>query len=93
MATYRYNSVYAFAVCEIAYIKPSGSDKDDRTFITKRLEYRGSDALYGVSKWGAGYFAIGQNGNLWTPDTARPHMQIDFTAVIEEIERKGYSYL
>ncbi|MBE1286374.1 MAG: biosynthetic arginine decarboxylase [Alteromonadaceae bacterium] len=49
-----------------------------------------ADALYGVSKWGAGYFAISQNGNLCvTPDTARPHMQIDFTAVIEEIREEG----
>ncbi len=49
-----------------------------------------ADALYGVSKWGAGYFAIGANGNLCvTPDTTRPHMQIDFTAVIEEIREEG----
>ena len=52
-----------------------------------------ADALYGVSKWGAGYFAIGDNGNLCvTPDIEKPHMQIDFASVISDIQQANIQF-
>ena len=52
-----------------------------------------ADALYGISKWGAGYFAISDNGNLCvTPDVEKPHMQIDFASVIAEIQQQKIQF-
>lgn len=58
----------------------------------KKPDWRIEDAekLYSVSRWGGGYFAIGDNGNLHiTPDLQNPDMRIDFHAVIEEIKEEG----
>jgi arginine decarboxylase len=52
-----------------------------------------SEQLYGVKRWGAGYFEIGQNGNLQvTPDHSNADMRIDFKAVIEEIKEEGIQF-
>ena len=52
-----------------------------------------SEHLYGVKRWGSGYFEIGQNGNLHvTPDHANPEMRIDFKAVIDEIKEEGIQF-
>lgn len=49
-----------------------------------------SEKLYGVKRWGGGYFEIGENGNIKVnPDTKNKDMQIDFHAVIEEIKEEG----
>lgn len=52
-----------------------------------------SEQLYGVKRWGSGYFEIGQNGNLHvTPDHANKNMRIDFKDVIEEIKEEGIQF-
>lgn len=52
-----------------------------------------SEQLYGVKRWGSGYFEIGQNGNLHvTPDHANQEMRIDFKAVIDEIKEEGIQF-
>ena len=52
-----------------------------------------SEQLYGVKRWGSGYFEIGQNGNLQvTPDHANPEMRIDFKTVIDEIKEEGIQF-
>ncbi|WP_407646783.1 biosynthetic arginine decarboxylase [Fluctibacter halophilus] len=52
-----------------------------------------AEKLYGVKRWGAGYFEIGPNGNLHiTPDQANPDMRIDMRAVIEEIKEEGIQF-
>lgn len=52
-----------------------------------------SERLYGVKRWGAGYFEIGDNGNLKiTPDHKNPDVHIDFNAVIEEIKQEGIQF-
>ncbi|MFT4994580.1 MAG: arginine decarboxylase [Paraglaciecola sp.] len=52
-----------------------------------------SEQLYGVKRWGSGYFEIGQNGNLQvTPDHANQEMRIDFKAVIDEIKEEGIQF-
>lgn len=49
-----------------------------------------TDNLYGVSRWGAGYFEVGDNGHLMvTPDPSNKAMRIDFKAVIDEIIDEG----
>ena len=46
-----------------------------------------SENLYRVNRWGAGYFEIGQNGNLSiTPDLQNKDIRIDFKTVLEEIK-------
>lgn len=52
-----------------------------------------AEKLYGVKRWGSGYFEIGENGNLHvTPDTNNNDMRIDFQAVIEEIKQEGIQF-
>lgn len=49
-----------------------------------------AEQTYGVSRWGGGYFHIGENGNVKvTPDPQNPSMRIDFKAVIDEILEEG----
>lgn len=52
-----------------------------------------AERIYGVKRWGAGYFEIGANGNLKiTPDLAKKDMRIDFKAVIDEIKEEGIQF-
>lgn len=52
-----------------------------------------AEKLYGVKRWGGGYFEIGANGNLHvTPDSTNDEMRIDFKAVIEEIKEEGIQF-
>ncbi len=52
-----------------------------------------AERVYGVSRWGGGYFHIGENGNVQvTPVPGNPSMRIDFSAVIEEIKQEGIQF-
>lgn len=52
-----------------------------------------AERIYGVSRWGGGYFHIGENGNVQvTPDPSNHSMRIDFQAVIEEIKQEGIQF-
>ncbi|MBC3766558.1 biosynthetic arginine decarboxylase [Neptunicella marina] len=52
-----------------------------------------AERIYRVNRWGAGYFTIGDNGNLHiTPDLANPDIRIDFNSVIEEIKQEGIQF-
>lgn len=63
--------------------------------MTEQVKWTIEDAerVYGVKRWGAGYFEIGANGNLTiTPDLAKKDMRIDFKAVIDEIKEEGIQF-
>lgn len=63
--------------------------------MNKRKSWTVADAekLYGVKRWGAGYFEIGENGNLQvTPESSNPSMRIDFKAVVDEIKQEGIQF-
>ncbi len=52
-----------------------------------------AEELYRVKRWGGGYFAIGDNGNLHiTPVEGSDDLCIDFKTVIEEIHREGIQF-
>lgn len=52
-----------------------------------------AERVYGVSRWGGGYFRIGENGNMQvTPDLNNPSIQIDMQAVVEEIRQEGIQF-
>lgn len=52
-----------------------------------------AEKLYGVNRWGSGYFEIGNNGNLHvTPDLNNKDMRIDFKSVIDEIKQEGIQF-
>ena len=49
-----------------------------------------AERIYGVSRWGGGYFKIGDNGNVHVvPNPSDPSVRIDFKAVIDEILQEG----
>ena len=59
----------------------------------KKWTIEDSENLYRVNRWGAGYFEIGQNGNLnITPDPSNKDIRIDFKAVIDEIKDEGIQF-
>ena len=52
-----------------------------------------AERTYGVSRWGGGYFHIGENGNVQvTPDPNNHDIRIDFKAVINEIKQEGIQF-
>lgn len=60
---------------------------------TKKWTIDDSEHIYRVKRWGAGYFEIGQNGNLHiTPDPSKANMRIDFKDVVEEIKQEGIQF-
>lgn len=59
----------------------------------KKWTIEDSENLYRVNRWGAGYFEIGQNGNLnITPDPNNKDIRIDFKTVLEEIKEEGIQF-
>lgn len=49
-----------------------------------------AERVFGVSKWGGGYFEIGQNGNVHV--VPQPHLndvRIDLTSIVEEIRQEN----
>lgn len=49
-----------------------------------------AEELYGVKRWGAGYFSIGENGNIQiAPNHRLPDVTIDMKEVIDEILAEG----
>jgi arginine decarboxylase len=60
---------------------------------TEKWTVDDSENIYRVKRWGAGYFEIGQNGNLHvTPDPSNTNMRIDFKEVVEEIKQEGIQF-
>lgn len=49
-----------------------------------------AEELYGVNRWGAGYFSIGANGNIQiAPNHRLPDVTIDMQEVVDEILAEG----
>lgn len=49
-----------------------------------------AEETYGVSRWGAGFFSIAENGNFHVqPNPHNPQLSFDFKDVIDEILEKG----
>lgn len=49
-----------------------------------------AEELYGVRRWGAGYFSIGDNGNIQiAPNHRLPDVTIDMQEVVDEIISEG----
>lgn len=52
-----------------------------------------AEELYGVNRWGAGYFSIGDNGNIKiAPNHRLPDITIDMQDVIDDIKAEGIQF-
>ncbi|MEX1221321.1 MAG: biosynthetic arginine decarboxylase [Idiomarina sp.] len=52
-----------------------------------------AEELYGVNRWGAGYFSIGNNGSIQiAPNHRLPEVTIDMKEVIDEIISEGIQF-
>ncbi|RUO39056.1 arginine decarboxylase [Aliidiomarina taiwanensis] len=52
-----------------------------------------SEDLYGVNRWGAGYFSIGENGNIQvSPNHRKPEVGIDMAEVLAEMKAEGIQF-
>lgn len=52
-----------------------------------------AEDLYGVQRWGAGYFHIGDNGNIQVaPNHRFPSRAIDLNEVLQEITNRGIEF-
>lgn len=64
-------------------------DTHNANFWSKEL----ADRLYGVSRWGGGYFQIGDNGNMHVlPDKTQPDLKIDLGSLIKEIKAESIQF-
>ncbi|MBY0507338.1 MAG: biosynthetic arginine decarboxylase [Bryobacteraceae bacterium] len=48
-----------------------------------------ANELYDVSRWGKGYFSVGQNGHLWVHPSKEPGRQIDLKNLIDTLRLRG----
>ena len=48
-----------------------------------------SEELYGVPRWGKGYFSIGRNGNLLVHPERDPSRQIDLKQLVDRLIQRG----
>ena len=48
-----------------------------------------ANELYDVSRWGKGYFSVGQNGHLWVHPSKEPSRQIDLKNLIDTLRLRG----
>ncbi|MCL4409475.1 biosynthetic arginine decarboxylase [Aliidiomarina haloalkalitolerans] len=52
-----------------------------------------AEDLYGVKRWGAGYFSIGEHGNIQiSPNHRKPDVYIDMAEVLAEMEAEGIQF-
>src|ERR1700677_4985089 len=47
--------------------------------------------LYDVSRWGKGYFSVGQNGHLWVHPGKEPARGIDLKELVDNLQLRGIS--
>ena len=47
--------------------------------------------LYEIARWGQGYFAIGDNGQVTIHPTKEPSRSIDLKQLVDDLERRGIS--
>ena len=64
--------------------KRAKSHENGRPMTTSEAE-----DLYGIHRWGAGYFAVGDDGHLRCHPTKEPDLWIDLFQVIEKLRRKN----
>jgi len=48
-----------------------------------------ANELYDVSRWGKGYFSVGQNGHLWVHPSKEPGRSIDLKNLIDTLRLRG----
>ncbi|RUO29071.1 biosynthetic arginine decarboxylase [Aliidiomarina sanyensis] len=52
-----------------------------------------AEELYGVKRWGAGYFSIGEHGNIQiSPNHRKPDVFIDMQEVLDEMQAEGIQF-
>src|SRR5690554_3129842 len=52
-----------------------------------------SEDLYGVKRWGAGYFSVGESGNVQiSPNHRKPDVSIDMAEVLKEMKAEGIQF-
>lgn len=58
--------------------------------MTEDWSIEDAEELYGVKRWGAGYFSIGENGSIQiAPNHRQPDVTIDMKEVVDEIIAEG----
>ena len=47
--------------------------------------------LYDVSRWGKGYFSVGQNGHVWVHPDKDPNRSLDLKELVDNLQLRGIS--
>ena len=50
-----------------------------------------AEDLYGIHRWGAGYFAVGDDGHLRCHPTKEPELWVDVHEVVQKLRRKNHA--
>jgi arginine decarboxylase len=52
-----------------------------------------AERVYGVNRWGKGYFSIGESGDMMaSPQISHPELKINIREVVEEIRDSGIQF-
>jgi arginine decarboxylase len=58
---------------------------------TDRWTTQDASELYDVTRWGKGYFSVGENGNLFVHPTKEAHRKADIKELVDQLTLRGIS--
>src|SRR5206468_6461626 len=73
----------------LAWAARSAAAPKDRKAPMENFTLEDATNLYGIDGWGAGYFAIGNEGNLVVKPTRDDTLKIDIKAAVDGLVAKG----
>src|SRR6202049_863233 len=75
----------------MATVKVNGSAAAPVREPADRWSIAEAGELYDVSRWGKGYFSVGQNGHVWVHPDKDPNRALDLKELVDNLQLRGIS--
>src|SRR6202140_4695502 len=75
----------------MATVKVNGSPTAPVREPADRWSIAEAGELYDVSRWGKGYFSVGQNGHVWVHPDKDPNRALDLKELVDNLQLRGIS--
>jgi arginine decarboxylase len=75
----------------MATVKVNGSSVAPVREPADRWSIAEAGELYDVSRWGKGYFSVGQNGHVWVHPDKDPNRALDLKELVDNLQLRGIS--
>jgi len=75
----------------MATVKVNGSTAAPVREPADRWSIAEAGELYDVSRWGKGYFSVGQNGHVWVHPDKDPNRALDLKELVDNLQLRGIS--